>query len=70
MSANTAYRPYDAEVLTDTRDVARYFEKLCSLTTYYKTASNWIMGPVKSYLNESGTEMADFPLSARVPWLN
>jgi aspartyl-tRNA(Asn)/glutamyl-tRNA(Gln) amidotransferase subunit B len=54
---------YDAEVLTDTRDVARYFEKLCSLTTYYKTASNWLMGPVKSYLNESGTEIASFPLS-------
>ena len=55
--------PYDAEVLTDTRDVARYFEEVCSLTTYYKTASNWLMGPVKSYLNESGTEIADFPVS-------
>ena len=54
---------YDAEVLTDTRDLARYFEELCTLTPYYKPASNWLMGPVKSYLNENGTEIAAFPLT-------
>jgi len=54
---------YDAELLTDTRDMARYFEELCGLTTHYKTASNWLMGPVRSYLNENGTEIAAFPLS-------
>ncbi len=53
---------YDAVVLTDTREMAHYFEQLCSLTTHYKTASNWLMGSVKSYLNESGTDIASFPI--------
>jgi aspartyl-tRNA(Asn)/glutamyl-tRNA(Gln) amidotransferase subunit B len=54
---------YDALVLTDTREMAAYFEELCARTTHYKTASNWLMGSVKSYLNESGTDIAAFPLS-------
>lgn len=43
---------YDANVLTDGRDVALYFYELCQHTTNYKAASNWVMGPVKSRLNE------------------
>ncbi len=43
---------YDANVLTDTRDIALYFYELCKHTTNYKAASNWVMGPVKSRLNE------------------
>jgi aspartyl-tRNA(Asn)/glutamyl-tRNA(Gln) amidotransferase subunit B len=43
---------YDALVLTDSRDIAMYFEEVCHNTTNYKAASNWIMGPIKSYLNE------------------
>lgn len=35
---------YDASVLTEDRDTALYFEELCQLTTYYKAASNWVMG--------------------------
>jgi aspartyl-tRNA(Asn)/glutamyl-tRNA(Gln) amidotransferase subunit B len=53
---------YDAIVLTDSRDVAMYFEEVCHLTTNYKAASNWIMGPVKSYLNEHGK----FPVRPQV----
>jgi aspartyl-tRNA(Asn)/glutamyl-tRNA(Gln) amidotransferase subunit B len=47
---------YDAQVLTDSKGVAEYFEKICGLTKNFKAASNWVMGPVKSLLNESGTE--------------
>ncbi len=42
-------------VLTDSRDVALYFEEVCHHTSNYKAASNWVMGPVKSYFNEHGT---------------
>jgi aspartyl-tRNA(Asn)/glutamyl-tRNA(Gln) amidotransferase subunit B len=45
---------YDALVLTDSREVATFFEEVCAHTTNYKAASNWIMGPVKSYFNEHG----------------
>jgi aspartyl-tRNA(Asn)/glutamyl-tRNA(Gln) amidotransferase subunit B len=57
---------YDAQVLTDTKDVALYFEELCKLTKNYKAASNWVMGPVKSYLNELTLSAEEFPLSPRI----
>jgi aspartyl-tRNA(Asn)/glutamyl-tRNA(Gln) amidotransferase subunit B len=53
---------YDAQVLTDTKDVASYFEAVCALTSNFKAASNWTMGPVKSYLNELGLTADEFPL--------
>jgi len=53
---------YDADILTDSKIMAHYFMELCELTHNYKAASNWLMGPVKSYLNENGMEMRDFPI--------
>jgi len=55
---------YDAQVLTDTRETAVYFEEVCAHTKNFKAASNWVMGPVKSYLNERGIEADQFPVSA------
>lgn len=54
---------YDAKVLTDSKEIALYFEKLCKKTDNYKAASNWVMGPVKSYLNELTLHIDEFPLS-------
>ena len=56
---------YDAGVLTDTKEVAFYFEDLCKHTHNFKAASNWVMGPVKSYLNEKGIEIRQFPVSVK-----
>lgn len=53
---------YDAEVLTDTKEIALYFDALCQGTKNYKAASNWMMGPVKSYLNDCNLSMGEFPL--------
>lgn len=57
---------YDTAVLTEDKDIALYFEELCQLTTYYKAASNWVMGPVKSYLNELTLSIKEFPLQPLV----
>lgn len=57
---------YDAQVLTDSKDVARYFEQVCRHTSNYKAASNWTMGPVKSYLNEFSLTADEFPLPAAI----
>lgn len=54
---------YDAGVLTDSKEIALYFEKLCKQTKNYKAASNWMMGPVKSYLNELTLHIEDFPVT-------
>lgn len=53
---------YDAQVLTDSKDVALYFDELCTLTKNYKAASNWVMGPVKSHLNELDLAADEFPI--------
>jgi aspartyl-tRNA(Asn)/glutamyl-tRNA(Gln) amidotransferase subunit B len=46
---------YDAGVLTADRESALYFEELIKSTANYKGAANWLMGPVRSYLNDTGT---------------
>jgi aspartyl-tRNA(Asn)/glutamyl-tRNA(Gln) amidotransferase subunit B len=43
---------YDAQVLSSEKDIADYFLAVCEHTNLYKSASNWIMGPVKNYLNQ------------------
>jgi aspartyl-tRNA(Asn)/glutamyl-tRNA(Gln) amidotransferase subunit B len=55
---------YDANVLIDQKEVAQYFDDLARLLppASAKAAANWIMGPVKSYLNERALEINDFPL--------
>lgn len=51
---------YDAHLLTETKEMAAYFEALCGFSDQYKENSNWLMGPVKSYLNEGNIEIQDF----------
>lgn len=55
---------YDAALLTDAKELAEYYEAVCQHTTNYKAASNWIMGPVKSQLNEKTLRDRQFPVSA------
>lgn len=55
---------YDAQVLTDTKEIALYFEQLAENTQNFKSAANWVMGEVKSYLNHNGIEIGQFPISA------
>lgn len=55
---------YDAGILTDSKPIALYFESIISQTTNYKAAANLVMGDVKSYLNQKGLEIDEFPLSA------
>ncbi|HYG02632.1 MAG TPA: Asp-tRNA(Asn)/Glu-tRNA(Gln) amidotransferase subunit GatB [Chryseosolibacter sp.] len=57
---------YDAQVLTDSKDIAVYFEAACSYTDNFKAVSNWVMGPVKSFLNDSGGSAANFQLSPKM----
>jgi len=54
---------YDARIITDDKLLAEYFNVLLTLTKNYKAAANWILGPVKNYLNENGLEIKDFKLS-------
>lgn len=55
---------YDAANLTDTKEIALYYAEVVNQTKNYKAAANWIMGAVKSHLNQYGLEIDEFPVSA------
>ena len=54
---------YDAEILTSTRPLADYYEKVITVTNDYKSASNWVMGDVLKIIKEEKIEITDFPIS-------
>lgn len=54
---------YDARVICDDKATAAYFEEVIKATSHYKAASNWVSGPVKSWLNEQGKDISQFPVS-------
>ena len=54
---------YDASFLTESKEVALWFNKLCGKTSNYKAASNWTMGPVKSSLNDQAHSIENFPIT-------
>ena len=56
---------YDAYNITDSKDIALFYEELISSTKNYKLAANWLMGDIKSYLNQNGLEMDQFPITAK-----
>lgn len=55
-----ALSDYDATNLTDTKGIALYFNELTEHTKNYKAAANWVMGSVKSYLNENAITIEQF----------
>jgi aspartyl-tRNA(Asn)/glutamyl-tRNA(Gln) amidotransferase subunit B len=54
---------YDASVLTEEKDFADYFEKIISHGVKCKSAANWMLGPIRSWLNETNSEIAHFPVA-------
>ncbi|MBK0379119.1 Asp-tRNA(Asn)/Glu-tRNA(Gln) amidotransferase subunit GatB [Mucilaginibacter segetis] len=53
---------YDAEVITSDKDFAAYFDAVTLFTQNYKAAANWLMGAVKSYLNDNNLSIINFTL--------
>ncbi|HSK12217.1 MAG TPA: Asp-tRNA(Asn)/Glu-tRNA(Gln) amidotransferase subunit GatB [Phnomibacter sp.] len=52
----------DAGILAEDIATARYFNELTDFTPHTKAAANWMLGPVKKWLNEHHMEIAEFPL--------
>jgi len=55
---------YDASVLCDDKDQSAYFETVIKHTDNYKAVANWLLGPVKSHLNDSNSTYKTFSLPA------
>ncbi len=53
---------YDAEILTQTKSIADYYEKVIETTNDYKSASNWIMTDVLKIINEEKIDIKDFSI--------
>ena len=53
---------YDANNLTDLKGIALYFNELVSYTKHYKAAANWMMGSIKSYLNEHAITIEQYSI--------
>ncbi|MBV4357101.1 Asp-tRNA(Asn)/Glu-tRNA(Gln) amidotransferase subunit GatB [Pinibacter aurantiacus] len=54
---------YDARVICDDSGTIQYFEKLIKHGSHAKPAANWLLGPVKSYLNDHNVIIEDFTLT-------
>jgi aspartyl-tRNA(Asn)/glutamyl-tRNA(Gln) amidotransferase subunit B len=54
---------YDAAILTEEKEFADYFEKVIGGGLKFKSAANWMLGPVKSWLNENNEEIGRFPVT-------
>ena len=57
-------REYDAEVLTQTRAIGDYFEKVAAVSKDPRAAANWVMGDLAGLLKQHGKEIPESPLSA------
>ncbi len=55
---------YDARQLSDEKQLAHYFEEAIVHNQHYKAVANWLLGPIRQYLNESGIVFDDLSLSA------
>ncbi len=56
---------YDAGVITDSKEIALYFEEVIAHTKNYKSASNWLTVQVKAYLNDNALHISGFPVKAK-----
>jgi aspartyl-tRNA(Asn)/glutamyl-tRNA(Gln) amidotransferase subunit B len=52
----------DAGVLTEEKGFSDYFNLLLQQTSHAKPAANWMLGPVKKWMNESGKDIHAFPI--------
>ncbi len=57
---------YDARVICDDKETADYFEALIKETKNYKAAANWLLGPIKSYLNDNSISIKSFSLQPKI----
>ncbi|HKP32743.1 MAG TPA: Asp-tRNA(Asn)/Glu-tRNA(Gln) amidotransferase subunit GatB [Chitinophagaceae bacterium] len=51
---------YDSRQLAEDKSTSSFFEKIIEHTKNYKAAANWMLGPVRSYLNDTVNEIENF----------
>jgi aspartyl-tRNA(Asn)/glutamyl-tRNA(Gln) amidotransferase subunit B len=56
-------REYDAQVLTQTRPLSEYFEKVVQSSGEPRATANWVMGDLMAALKSEGKEITESPVS-------
>jgi aspartyl-tRNA(Asn)/glutamyl-tRNA(Gln) amidotransferase subunit B len=57
---------YDAGVLTATREMADYYEKVAEVSKSPKLASNWVMGDLSGLLNKNNLDITQSPITPQM----
>lgn len=63
-TSKLALSDYDANILSEDKYEAAYYNNIIEHTENYKAAANWMLGPVKSYLNDKAINIQEFPINA------
>jgi aspartyl-tRNA(Asn)/glutamyl-tRNA(Gln) amidotransferase subunit B len=58
-SSKFGLNPYDVDQLCENKQEADFYLAWTNHTTLYKAAANWIIGPIRAYLNEQHKTYAD-----------
>ncbi len=57
---------YDAGVLTESKEIGDFFDKVAAISHDYKAVSNWIMGELMRLLNETGQSLEQTHMTPEV----
>lgn len=57
---------YDATQLNDDKETAEYFIETCTFSQSYKSVANFILGPIRQYLNEQSITLKEFGLPPEI----
>lgn len=57
---------YDADILTNSRELAEYFEATAKQSGEAKLSANWVIGELSGMLNKEGKDIADSPVTAEM----
>ncbi len=58
-SSKYGLSPYDIDQLCEHKQEADFYIQWTTQTSLYKAAANWMMGPIRAYLNEANKSHAD-----------
>ena len=56
---------YDSLVIIEQKEIVMYFESIIEHTNNFKSAANWVMGNIKSYLNQQAISIDSFKISPK-----
>lgn len=54
---------YDANVLSETKELAAFYLRIVEHTKNYKAAANYLMGPIKGWMNKNAIDLSQLNIS-------